>query len=430
MVEELLQRGLSINAGTPGAITPFALAAKAQNVELVKTMMRRERPDQRSLDEALLLTPMTGENPLVPLLLESGADINSRQDIGFATDPLLAAARRWRFHREEDLLWLLIRHRADPNRTPSGRNESALTTVLANPALAMAMLDLGADVAWRDAQGRTALHRISSTRRQDPTIDLEPGDRARLAAALLARGADPNAQDRQGHTPLMFLTADQEQTMDVLLQAGGTVHIGDGDWHSWRTDPTTGRRVPMSRGTTTWLLLEGDDPLAEALLRRAGKLDEEDCGAVYHAAAFGAERTLAALLDLKAPTELVSENSGLTPLMAAAASGQAGTIRILLDRHAARVEDTSRVERLSVREIAQLAANGIFVTAQGGQTALLLAVGGGRAQAVDELLRHGADPNHADASGVRPLRIARSMEQSGRAGPEISAMLLSHGARE
>ena len=236
MVEELLHRGLSINAAGPpagaGQIAPFALAARAQNVELVRTMMRIERPDQRSLDQALLLTPMTQGNPLVPLLFESGADINSKVDVGFATDPLFTAALRWRYQHEEELIRLLIRHRADPNRTPPGRNESPLTIVLGDPGLALALLDLGADVAWHDSQGFTPLHRLARTRRQDPYIDLAPGDRARLASALLARGADANALDAEGHTPLMYLSADQVETMDVLLQAGGTIHVADRDWRS------------------------------------------------------------------------------------------------------------------------------------------------------------------------------------------------------
>lgn len=57
-----------------------------------------------------------------------------------------------------------------------------------------------------------------------------------------------------------------------------------------------------------------------------------------------------------------------------------------------------------------------------GRTALMLAIVNGRADAVEWLLAHGADPNAADAHGATPLQAAEGK-------PGISSALRRHGAR-
>lgn len=77
------------------------------------------------------------------------------------------------------------------------------------------LLQHGADVAMRDAEGRTPLH-IAVT-----------GGYRRLAIArvLLEHGADPNALDRKGVTPLGFAAGSPEMVR-LLLQHGGKIELG------------------------------------------------------------------------------------------------------------------------------------------------------------------------------------------------------------
>ncbi|RAK98716.1 ankyrin, partial [Aspergillus ibericus CBS 121593] len=77
------------------------------------------------------------------------------------------------------------------------------------------LLQHGADVTMRDAEGRTPLH-----------IAVKGGyRRLGIAAALLEHGADPNALDKTGVTPLAFAVGNSEM-VQLLLRYGGDVQLG------------------------------------------------------------------------------------------------------------------------------------------------------------------------------------------------------------
>jgi ankyrin repeat protein len=431
VVEELLRHGLSINSDRPGRMAPFALAAKARNTPLIDLMIKYQRPDQQSLDQALLATPMLQENGLIEFLLERGANINSAVDVGYAVDPLAEAARRWRDFHEEGLIRLLIRYKADPNRTAAGAGDSALTLVLADPDIALAVLALGANVNWHDAQGDTPLHRVAQTRLNRVVMSLAPAARAHLIDALLARGADANAQNAEGLTPLMLLDGRQADSIDRLLRAGAALHLTDRDLSTPEVDPATQKRVPFRFGPITWALLHGNAPLARGLLARTDHLAHEDCGAIF--LAMDDPQALAMLLEKGVETKIMLKNGQEeTPLMFAAEGGYAESVKLLLDRRLADIEQTTPSRQLSAREIVGFTATyGYSPLALGGKTALIFAVEGLHAEAVEELLRHGANPNHADAGGHRPLTYARANVRSQRPGAqEIERILLARGANE
>jgi hypothetical protein len=136
---------------------------------------------------------------------------------------------------------------------------------------------------------------------------------------------------------------------------------------------------------------------------------------VYYASQAGASRTLIALLDRKASADVVGAPGGETPLVAAAGHGQLNAVKILLDRHAANIEETTAGDL----ELTQ----SIFPVPQfvGRQTALIRAAAGGHAHVVTELLRRGADANHKDARGYSAAEYALA---SGH--PEIAALLRPH----
>lgn len=129
---------------------------------------------------------------------------------------------------------------------------------------------------------------------------------------------------------------------------------------------------------------------------------------------------------------------GYTPLWFALQSGHAGTVGLLLDRHAdpnlllgtGPFEATPlqlAVELDNPQIVSKLIAAGADVNAKGslGDTALHMAVrGNGHLDALRLLMDRGADPNVRDREGASPLDYA-----VWHGALDSTALLLAHGAR-
>jgi uncharacterized protein len=261
-----------------------------------------------------------------------------------------------------------------------------------------ALLQRGADVNAAQGDGMTALHWAA-----------EHGDHD-LAAVLLESGANPGAETRIGrHTPLhVAAQGGHHLVVRTLLQ-------------------TKAGRAGVNATTTT------------------------GAAALHFAAASGSTETVAILLDSGADVNVREPQWGQTPLMFAAASGRADVVGVLLVRgadvratgkvvdisarnrqdSAASRERNARVaaiqKQLAVRTAAASsprAARGRggdadsggepeplgyadLVGAQGGLTALLLAVREGHEGTVFALLDGGADINQVSSSDhTSPLLMA------------------------
>lgn len=344
---------------------PLLVASQRRNPVVVAAILKHRKLSQEQLDEALVNTPIEETNAVLPLLLEGGANVNmdgSRFKREFS--PMAGAAVRLKDDGERDLVKLLIRYKADPNR--HGTGDSPLMNVIHDPDLVQALLDLGANPNYRDAHKRyTALMMAG------------PGD-GRSIQLIAARGG--------------------KVVVDSAVIAGSTVE-----------------GVPL--GPVSWALSRGNDALAVTLLARDG-LGRDDCGAPYYAGQAGAVRTLAGLLERGVDINAVIDDESRTPLVVAAASGQVEAVKFLLDRRVAKVDDTTPVRLHWVSAGGHPRSPIPEPKLVGGETALAVAVSNGHVGVVRELLWRGAHATRRDRLGLTALDYVR-----GENANEISNLL-------
>lgn len=424
----LLKAGAQLEAPHPGAEAPLVFAAEAANGEIARRMLGARRAAQGTLDEAVSKTPITGTNAVLPMLLEAGADINTRGPPGgdprsvFA--PAQRAATRFKFDGERELVELLIRYRADPNRLVNpGLTESPLMLVAPDVGLMSGLLEIGADPNYRNNDGDTAL--LLVVRAAEPGAASADASRpggpgaphgatARYGAVevLLQHGADASATNKAGSAPLKATGAGDAAIVSLLMAHGGTWQLNDADLAIYRQ-----QQVPVGR--ISWAALHQNDALGAAMLAHGERPTADDCGVLYYAAATGSDATLAALLERKAASYRVRDLEGHTPLMSAALHGRLGAVRLLLDSRVAEVDERTP------RRVGMVGGHGPPAPALlGGASSLMLAAQLNRVAVAEELIRRGADVDAHDFGGRTPLDYATFGY-----GRDVVAVLKAHGGR-
>jgi hypothetical protein len=129
-------------------------------------------------------------------------------------------------------------------------------------------------------------------------------------------------------------------------------------------------------------------------------LEPQDCGAPMFAAAFGYVRLLEQLIDHKANlyASRFKHQGSHTPLTAAAFYGQLSIAKLLIERGAAKVDETNDAYWASY----------FVIFRDGGDTALNIAARNGHEDVVTYLLTKGASPHKASARGWTAIGWARS----------------------
>jgi ankyrin repeat protein len=321
-------------------------------------------------------------------LLEHGLDAEARLDDGNRLfDTLLE-------HLPESRAG--VRQLLDAGATPAGAGcfaaaLSRLGADAADPQLALAMLERGADAFGADADGRTPLHHASR-----PTL-------LPVLEALLARGADPNAHDHASATPLHVALDGKPNAALPLVKA--LIHHG-ADPEAAAASGETPLGLALARDATKleyWLRWNG-----WALPARA--LRDEDLPA-----AAGDPDAVARLLELGLPADS-RDARGATALLRASGAGALQSVQRLLAAHAdpqLTVETGASPLSAAVSarhpDIARaLVSAGVPVDQRhaDGVTALMIAAALGHPDMVAVLRELGAQPQLADARGQTALHAA------------------------
>jgi ankyrin repeat protein len=177
----LLQHGSKVTDQT------LNRAAWSQNLEILRLVVQTSQVKLTGERGAEMLeqASRSPKTDLVQYLLDSGADVNSR-DSEKGT-PLLSAMGSGSLESAK----LLLSAGADPNaRDSNGRSALWYAATADNTGFITSLLEHGANVNARDNEGRTALMHAAD---MCYTWDIR---------ALLDAGADPTVQDNRGKTVL------------------------------------------------------------------------------------------------------------------------------------------------------------------------------------------------------------------------------------
>lgn len=238
-----------------------------------------------------------GRTDVVRSLLRVGV----QPDIGsgsFSRPPLAEAAAL----RKVEILEVLIKAGFDANEKYSGW--TVLIAAVIHPA------------CWE----KTAIW--GDVPDDHPSFDRLPPDpeARRVIELLVAAGADPNARNEAGQTPLMIAAAQGGPEAVAALAAAGA-----------RLEDEGGEGGEGSNRALNFAAAEGNEPAAAALLDAGASPDGGQTPPLWTACYTANWEIARLLLRRDAKPDAGPEDSYRTPLMEAAARGNAGVVQALLD---------------------------------------------------------------------------------------------------
>ncbi|KAI0447277.1 hypothetical protein F4803DRAFT_364494 [Xylaria telfairii] len=161
---------------------------------------RYERPT--IFPSSLLIPAHLGNEVIVKLLLEKGADLESK-DTAYGRTPLSWAAR----NGHEGVVKLLLEKGADlESKDNSGRTPLSWVAEWGQEMIAKLLLEKGADLESKDNSGCTPLSWAARSGRG--------WGRERVAELLLKKGADLESKDNSGRTPLSWAIKEGDENED------------------------------------------------------------------------------------------------------------------------------------------------------------------------------------------------------------------------
>ena len=410
-ISVLLNAGTDSNiADTDGDARPHNAAQKdcyAEVLQAITSHIVDENATQKNSVTALMKACHSGNRDAINKCLNAGVDVNAVHDNN-VTAFMIACAKG-----NKDVINILLIAGADPNKA--------------------------------DANGNTYLH--YAERNDCYTNNLE---------AIISHGVDVNATHKNNVTALMIACGKgNEDAINVLLNAGADANIADANgntclhYAAGNDCYTKIFHVIISRGVdvnvtnesnVTALMIacvKGNKDAINVLLNAGAdrNITDADGCAYLHYAVYGrcSKDVLRAIIDDGADVNARSKNS-VTALMGACAKGYEGGIDVLLKAGAdPNIMDDAGSTCLQyalhgscTKHVLQtIIDHGVNINARkkNNVTALMAACATGNVDAIDVLLKAGADPDIMDDAGYTCLQYAVYESCS----TEVLEAIIDHG---
>ncbi|HEY0076283.1 MAG TPA: ankyrin repeat domain-containing protein, partial [Abditibacteriaceae bacterium] len=392
VIEFLLQKGFNIEGNRNSGYTPLLTAIQNNLPEMVSFLIEKGAKLNPNLTERanyysgygspLYVAVQYNSKPIVELLMTKGADpfLSMRNEGPTPLSYALSAGRR-------DMVEIMLSGKININQKDRKGQTLLHQVVAGDGTLTDLVLDKGADVNVRNVAGQTPLH-----------VAAQSGTAAAIKK-LIERKGDLKAKTPIGDTPLHLALA-RPESATALLEAGATADIrnarGDLPLHVLLRDSPSPKLPARAR--------ESDLKLRLALVEKS---------------------------DINAKDQF-----GLTPLQQALITRQPEVRDAILARKPNMDNTTllfAAAARNDVAELKKLLAEKPylnFMRLPDGLTPLHVAAQWGARDAVDYLLKKGADINARDAMASTPLLRVLS-PATGPAETEVESIvtfLLEKGA--
>lgn len=389
----LLGCGARINALNRDGLTPVLLAVREDRRRLVEHLVKQ------GASVTLHVPAYLGDSERTAELIAAGADVNAPGPYGWT--PLHVAV----FRRRPNIIRLLI--------------------------LAAADLDIHAKGSvWQsDRRYGSPLHLAAHCGFQD------------MVEVLVDAGADVNARTRWGETPL-YIAVEQGRTgmVEFLLARGADADI-TGNRH-YCDDMPLGLAVSMGRLDLVKALLAGGAdasiksntgktplhaairdsyplPSDEAPSRGQSSAERERYRLEHRRTSVRLAREMAAQLLAYGADPRTADEDGVTPLHRASHDGLTEIMELLADAGA----DVNARASGTLTPYGVIYRRDIGYALSSGMTPLHVAVGSAEPDAVEVLLKHGADVRVTTEGGHTPLHYASALGST-----RCMEMLLAAGA--